>query len=78
LRAAAATPEQFRELCQRWRRAEPANFQPYNALGRYLESKGLPNEALAAYRKSIEIEWNQPFVTQAIGRREERRREANR
>ena len=29
--------EQYRELCRRWTQADPSSFQPYNALGRYLE-----------------------------------------
>ena len=68
LRADTATPKQYRELCQRWMQADPANYQPCNALGRYLEAKGQLKEALAAYRSSIKIEWNQPFIDRAIVR----------
>jgi len=66
--ADTATTGEYRALCRRWSEAEPANYQPYNALGKFLEKKGLLKEALAAYRKSIKIEWNQPFTDRAIQR----------
>ena len=72
LRSGTATVGEYRELCGRWAKSDTGNFQPYNALGRYLEAKGLLKEALTAYRKSIEIEWNQPFISQAISRLEKR------
>jgi Flp pilus assembly protein TadD len=71
-----ATPTEYQTFCRRWAAAEPENYQPYNALGRYLEKQGDVANALAAFRKSIDLEWNQPFATQAIVRLERRLAEA--
>jgi len=68
LRARTASVEEFKALCRRWSAAEPANYQPYNFLGKFLEEKGRLEEALENYRKSIKIEWNQPFTERAIAR----------
>ncbi len=70
LRAKTANEQQYRDLCHRWMKADPDNFQPHNALGRYLEAKGHLTQALSVYRKSIKLEWNQPFITKAIVRLE--------
>jgi Tfp pilus assembly protein PilF len=68
LRAKTATVEEFKALFARWTQAEPNNYQAYNALGRFLEEKNLHAEAFAAYKRSLEIEWNQPFILQAAER----------
>jgi hypothetical protein len=46
----------------------PENYQAYNTLGKYLEKKGRLAEALAAYKKSLSIEWNQPPTSEALNR----------
>ena len=38
----------------------PAQYQAHNVLGKFLESKGKLADALAEYKKSLELEWNQP------------------
>jgi Flp pilus assembly protein TadD len=53
----------------------PKNYQPYNVLGKYLETKGKFAEALAEYRKSIEIEANQPPIRDNIERLEKKLKE---
>ena len=68
LRAKTASIPEFKELFGRWTKAEPDNYQAYNALGRFLEEKKLDAEAFAAYKKSLEIEWNQPLIGQASER----------
>ena len=35
----------------------PSNYQAHNVLGKYLEGKGKLPEALAEYKKSLELEW---------------------
>lgn len=52
--------EAFTSLCKRWFDALPKNYQAHNVLGKYLESKGKLADALAEYKKSLELEWNQP------------------
>jgi Tfp pilus assembly protein PilF len=44
----------------------PGNYQAHNVLAEFLEKKGKPAEALAEFRKSMEIEGNQPPTGQAI------------
>jgi len=53
----------------------PKNYQPYNVLGKYLETKGKLADALAEYRKSIEIEPNQPPIWDDIDRLEKKLKE---
>ncbi len=60
--------EAFKALCGRWFLAMPKNYQAHNILGKYLENKGKPDEALAEYRKSLALEWNQPPITEAVKR----------
>jgi len=62
--------EDFTALCRKWIQAMPENYQAYNTLGKYLEKKGRLADALAAYRKSLEIEWNQPPTGVAVNRLE--------
>ena len=50
----------FTALCKRWFAAVPKNYQAHNMLGKFLESKGRLAEALAEYKRSLELEWNQP------------------
>ena len=50
----------FTSLCKRWFAALPKNYQAHNVLGKYLENKGKLADALAEYKKSLELEWNQP------------------
>ena len=66
--AKTASVGEFKALVARWTKAEPDNYQAYNALGRFLEDKKLNAEALAAYKKSLKIEWNQPLIGQASER----------
>jgi hypothetical protein len=68
LRAATDAVDAFTTLCHRWFLAMPSSYQAHNVLGKYLENKGKLREAVAEYRKSIEIEWNQPLVSQDIER----------
>jgi Flp pilus assembly protein TadD len=60
IRSASDGVEAFTSLCKRWFTAMPTNYQAHNVLGKYLESKGKPADALAEYKKSLELEWNQP------------------
>jgi hypothetical protein len=68
LHAKTSTVDEFKALFTRWTKAEPNNYQAYNALGRFLEEQKLDAEAIAAYKRSLEIEWNQPFIMQAAER----------
>jgi hypothetical protein len=68
LRARTDTVEAFTVLCRRWFAAMPENYQAHNVLGRFLEGKGRIPEATAEYRASLVIEWNQPFIMQALER----------
>ncbi len=54
--------------------ATPRNYQAHNVLGKFLEGKGKLAEALAEYRKSLQIEINQPPVNQDIERLEKKLR----
>jgi hypothetical protein len=72
LRAETDTVAAFTALCERWLQASPENYQAYNLLGQYLEKKSRFAEALAAYRKSLEIEWNQPPTGAAVNRLEKK------
>ena len=57
--------EAFTALCKRWFAALPKNYQAHNVLGKFLESKGRLAEALAEYKRSLELEWNQPPTIEA-------------
>ena len=57
--------EAFTALCKRWSTALPKNYQAHNVLGRYLEKKGRLADALAEYKRSLELEWNQPPTIEA-------------
>ena len=70
VRAKADSVEAFTTLCRRWFQAMPKNYQAHNVLGEYLEKKEKQAEALAEFKKSIEIEGNQPPTGQAIERLE--------
>jgi len=72
LLAPDAEPAEFRSLCERWAAAIPEAARPWNVLGRFYESKEMTREALPAYRKSLDIEWNQPDIMEAIQRLERR------
>ena len=60
IHSAADGVEAFTSLCKRWFAAMPTNYQAHNVLGKYLESKGKLVDALTEYKKSLELEWNQP------------------
>jgi Tfp pilus assembly protein PilF len=60
--------EAFTSLCKRWFAAMPTNYQAHNVLGKYLEAKGKLADALAEYKKSLELEWNQPPTLEAKAR----------
>jgi Tfp pilus assembly protein PilF len=66
LRARTDTAEAFTALCRKWFAAMPENYQAHNVLGRFMEGKGRIPEAMAEYRASLAIEWNQPFIMQAL------------
>ena len=68
IHAATDGVDAFKTLCGRWFLAMPKNYQAHNVLGKYLEDKGKPAEALAEYKKSLELEWNQPPITEAVKR----------
>jgi hypothetical protein len=70
LRATTDDVRTFTGLCQRWMTADPKNYQPYNTLGAFLETKGQKEEALKLYKRSLEIEWNQPPTGEAVRRLE--------
>jgi hypothetical protein len=58
-------------LCQKWIQAMPDSYEAHNVLGQFLEKQGKLPEALAEYRKSLVIEWNQPAIEQARKRLED-------
>ncbi len=62
--------EAFTALCKRWFAAMPRNYQAHNVLAKFLEAKGKPADALAEYKKSLELEWNQPPTIEAKARLE--------
>jgi Flp pilus assembly protein TadD len=64
--------EAFTALCQLWFQAMPANYQAHNVLGRFLEGKGRQAEALAEYKKSLQLEWNQPPISEIVNRLEKK------
>jgi Tfp pilus assembly protein PilF len=68
LRAKTDEAKTFIALCRRWMAADPKNYQPYNALGAFLEQHGQAEEALKLYKRSLEIEWNQPPTAEAVRR----------
>jgi Tfp pilus assembly protein PilF len=70
LRANTDDVRTFTGLCQRWMTADPKNYQPYNTLAAFLETKGQKEEALKLYKRSLEIEWNQPPAGEAVRRLE--------
>jgi tetratricopeptide (TPR) repeat protein len=70
LRAGTDNVEAFTALCGRWAQAMTKSYQPHNVLGKYLETKGKLADALAEYKKSIQIEANQPPIRDDIERLE--------
>jgi hypothetical protein len=68
IHAASDGVDAFKAICGRWFQAMPKNYQAHNILGKYLETKGKPAEALAEYKKSLALEWNQPPITEAVKR----------
>ncbi|MCY3020268.1 MAG: hypothetical protein NTW87_14715, partial [Planctomycetota bacterium] len=70
IQAAAGNVERFTAFCQRWFKAMPRNYQAHNVLGKFLEDNGKSADALEQYKKSLEIEWNQPPAIQAVERLE--------
>jgi tetratricopeptide (TPR) repeat protein len=77
LRAETDNIDAFTALCRRWAQVMPKNYQPHNVLGKYLEDTGKLAEALAEYRKSNEIEPNQPPVWSDIERLEKKLKEGS-
>ncbi len=43
----------------------PNSYQARNVLGALLEKQGKLKEALDQYTKSLQIEWNQPPISEA-------------
>jgi hypothetical protein len=75
IRAETDNIDAFTSLCRRWAQAMPRNYQPYNVLGKYLENKGKLREAIAEYKKSTDIEPNQPPIWGDIERLEKKLKE---
>jgi hypothetical protein len=71
LTVATAEPAALPALCQKWIQAMPDSYEAHNVLGQFLEKQGKLPEALAEYRKSLVIEWNQPAIEQARKRLED-------
>ncbi len=63
-----------RNVCERWMAAMPASYVACNVLADYLDKQGQTEEALRLYRRSLDIEWNQPPALQAIQRLEKKKR----
>jgi hypothetical protein len=72
LRARTDSVEAFTALCRTWFQAMPENYEAHNTLGQFLENHGQPEAALTEYKKSLEIEWNQPPTIEAAKRLEKR------
>ena len=68
LHAEGDSIEALTALCQRWFQAMPNNHQAHNVLGSFLEKKEKLAEALAEYKKSLDIEPNQPPTSEALNR----------
>jgi hypothetical protein len=66
-----AEPAAMMALCQKWIQAMPNSYEAHNVLGQFLEKQYKRAEALAEYKKSLVIEWNQPSIEQARKRLEE-------
>jgi hypothetical protein len=77
LRAETDSVEAFTALGGRWAQAMPKSYQPHNVLGKFLETKGKFPEALAEYKKSIEIEANQPPIREDIERLDKKLKEGS-
>ena len=75
LRARTDDIDAFSALCGRWAVAMPRNYQPHNVLGKYLEDKSKLAEALAEYRKSVQIDLNQPPILGDIERLDKKLKE---
>ena len=60
------------EAYQAWIAAGPRTPLPYNCVGAILERRQDWAGALAAYAKSLEVEWNQPPILEAKSRLEKR------
>jgi hypothetical protein len=68
IRSESDSVEAFTTLCKRWFAAMPTNYQAHNVLGKFLEAKGKLADALAEYKKSLELEWNQPPTLESKAR----------
>jgi len=55
---------------RQWAEAGAVSPVPYNRLGELLERRKEYPGALEAYRRSLEVEWNQPPVIEAVRRLE--------
>ena len=61
----------FEDLCRRWSAAAPSCCQAWNMLGKFYKAKGEKRKAIEAYRKSLEIEWNQPDILTELNKMEQ-------
>jgi hypothetical protein len=77
LRAETDSVEAFTALCERWAVSMPKSYQPHNVLGKFLETKGKLAEALAEYRKSVQIDLNQPPIQGDIERLDKKLKEGS-
>jgi tetratricopeptide (TPR) repeat protein len=75
LRAGADNVDAFTALCGRWAQAMPKSYQPHNVLGKFMETQGKFADAIAEYKKSIEIDANQPPIRDDIQRLENKIKE---
>jgi hypothetical protein len=56
------------KYCQKAAGLLPENTEVLNELGALLEAQGKTVQALVAYRQSLEVNWNQPPILQAVTR----------
>lgn len=70
LREKAGEEEALLHVYRHWTRANPRAPGPWNRLGELLEKRKDYKGALRAYRRSLEVEWNQPPVIEAKTRME--------
>jgi hypothetical protein len=56
------------DVCRAWAASGAKTPLPYNRIGQILEKRKDYKGALAAYSKSLEIEWNQPPIIEAKSR----------
>jgi len=61
----AGNEDELIRTYRRWTRANPHTPGPWNRLGELLEKRKDYKGALEAYKRSLEVEWNQPPIIEA-------------